>query len=127
MYFHCFYCPMQYFYRQYSREESYPQTSTSDIATSRPPTGPPPPFIPSKTQAMYETWGAGPGTFMLITPPVLQTYMFRYVYIWLKNGSEFWGWINHVDQNFASGFRWNGSSWVPFRINIRAIDGAARF
>lgn len=121
MYFDCFYCPMQCFYRQ------YPQTPISNTATSQPPAGPPPPFIPSKTQAMNEPPQSGPAIFMLIDPSVIQTLMFSYVYIWLKNGTEFWGWINNVDLNSVSGFRWNGSSWVPFRIDIRTIDGIGRF
>lgn len=127
MYLNYWYCPVHCFYRQYSQGESSPQTPISGTTTSESPIGPPPPFTPNKTQAIYQTWGAGPGAFMLIDASVIQTVMFSYVYIWLKDGREFWGWLNHVDPNFTSGFRWDGSRWVPVRINIRTMDGIARF
>ena len=133
MYFDCFYCPMQYFCRQYSQGVAYPQSPASDLANSKPPAGPPPPFIPSKTQAMFQNFWGGPGDFMIVgdfmilAPSVIQTNMFSYVYIWLKSGEEFWAWINFVDENFIAGWMWNGSNWVPFKLEIRLIDGIARF
>lgn len=133
MYFNCFYCPMQRFYRQYSQGIPSPQPPTSNLANSKPPAGPPPPFIPSKTQAMNQTFGGGPGDFMIVgdfmilSPSVIQTHMFRYVYIWLKNGTGFWAWINSVDGTSIAGWMWNGSNWVPFSLETRLIDGIARF
>lgn len=127
MYFNCFYCPMQSFCRQYPQGLNS-TTSTDNVGTnSMPPAGPPPPFIPSKTEAMYETFGAGPGAFMIVDPSVIQTHMFRYVYIWLKNNTGFWGWINFIDGNYITGWRWNGEAWVPFKLEISAMDGIARF
>ena len=74
--------------------EFIPQPPTNSIANSKPPAGPPPPFIPSKTQAMYQTFGGGQvfhdcWRFMILDPSVIQTLMFRYVYIWLKNSKDF--------------------------------------
>ena len=111
----------------YSKLNLLPALPISSGTNSRPPTGPPPPFTPSKVQAIHETFGGGSGAFMVIDSSVIQTLMFRYVYIWLKDGKEFWAWINFVDSTSAGGFQWNGSNWIPFRIDIKTIDGIAGF
>ena len=114
MYFNCFYCPMQHSCRQYSQWNLFAISPVSSGTNSRPPAGPPPPFTPSKTQAIYESFGGGSGSFMIIDSSVIQTLMFRYVYIWLKDGKEFWAWINFVDNNFVGGF--NGTDLAGFHL-----------
>lgn len=126
MNFDRFYCPMQYFNRQYSQgaSSSNPYSRTT---SSRPPYGPPPPFTPSEIQIIYQQFSTSPNAYMVVSSSVIKTYMFRYVYIWLKDGTGFWAWINYVDNAFIAGWRWNGSNWVPFKLEIRTINLLAAF
>ena len=126
MYFNCFYCPMQCFYRQYSQGGTSPQPPSSDT-NSRPPAGPPPPFTPAEIQVIYQPHSTSPNAYLFFDSSVIKTYMFRYVYIWLKDGTGFWAWINYVDNVSVAGWRWNGSNWVPFKLEIRTIDLLAAF
>lgn len=79
-----------------------------------PPTYPPPSVSPKKMT---------PDTSMkAVDPGALRPCTYRYVYIWLRNGRSFWAWLNYVGRRSASGWRWNGSFWVYFGIDLRRID-----
>lgn len=82
------------------------------------PSGPPPSFIPS--QAQSHQYSAGIGT-QAVDPRPLRRCRFRYVYIWLRNGSSFWAWLTFVGRNSCAGYRWNGRRWVYFGIDLRRI------
>lgn len=127
MYFNYSNCPYECFYRQVIPVPF----SVSPGLTGTPPTiappGPPPPFIPNKISSVYLTTGGGTGFFFAVDTSVAATCMFRYVYIWLTNGSGFWSWINYVDSASFAGYRWTGSNWVPFRLGGDLISGLGCF
>ena len=47
--------------------------------------------------------------------------LFRFTYIWLFNGNEFWFYPTFVDNQFVMGFRWRRNRWEFERINLRRI------
>lgn len=47
--------------------------------------------------------------------------LFRFTYIWLFNGNEFWFFPTFVDGQFVQGFRWRRNRWEFDRINLRRI------
>ena len=47
--------------------------------------------------------------------------LFRFTYIWLFNGNEFWFFPTFVDGRFVQGFRWRRNRWEFDRINLRRI------
>ena len=47
--------------------------------------------------------------------------LFRFTYIWLFNGNEFWFYPISVDNQFVQGFRWRRNRWEFERINLRRI------
>lgn len=47
--------------------------------------------------------------------------LFRFTYIWLFNGNEFWFYPTYVDRQFVMGFRWRRNRWEFDRINLRRI------
>ncbi|MCT8977762.1 hypothetical protein N4T77_14270 [Clostridium sp. CX1] len=128
MYFYYSNCPYEPLCRQTFQPEQF---SLSPGLTGTPPSiappGPPPNFIPSKIQAVYETTGSGTGFFYAVDTSVIGTCMFRYVYIWLNINTGFWSWINYVDDTSFAGYRWTGSNWVPFRLNSDLVAGFGCF
>lgn len=79
------------------------------------PQGPPPSYVPPRPQ----TAGFGP---MAVDPRQIRRCLFRYTYIWLRNGRSFWAFPTMVGRNSLSGWRWNGRRWVYFGIDLRRID-----
>jgi hypothetical protein len=47
--------------------------------------------------------------------------LFRFTYIWLQNGNDFWFYPTYVDGQFVMGFRWRRNRWEFDRINLRRI------
>ncbi len=47
--------------------------------------------------------------------------LFRFTYIWLFNGNEFWFFPTFIDGQFVLGFRWRRNRWVFDRINLRRV------
>lgn len=84
----------------------------------------PPAFIPSKTQA--QTFAQGPGIFA-VDPGAIRPCIFRFVYLWLKDGRSFWAWLVFVGRRSAAGYRWNGFRWVYFGIDLREIEAFVCF
>lgn len=83
--------------------------------SSGPPSGPPPSFVPSQAAALQ-----GPGTFA-VDPGAIRRCRFRFVYIWLDNGQQFWAWIVFVGPRSIAGWRWIGFRWVYFGIDLNRI------
>jgi len=83
-----------------------------------PPTAPPPSFVPAQTQQA--------GTFA-VDPGGIRRCMFRYTYVWLRNGRQFWFYPTFVGRNSVSGYRWTGFRWVYFGISLRQIQSFTCF
>lgn len=81
-----------------------------------PPTQPPPPFIPQQAQAQ------GPGVFA-VEPGAIRPCLYRFVYIWLTTGQQFWAWLVFAGANSVAGWRWTGNRWVYFGIDTTYIAG----
>jgi len=82
-----------------------------------PPSGRPPAFIPS--QAAAQTTGPG---VLAINPGAIRPCRFRFVYIWLDNGQQFWAWLVFVGSRSVAGWRWNGFRWVYFGVDLDRIS-----
>lgn len=93
-----------------------PQFGPPAGGTSGPPSGAPPSFIPSQTASLQ-----GPGA-LAVDPGSIRPCRFRFVYLWLDNGQQFWAWIVFVGPRSIAGWRWIGFRWVYFGIDINRID-----
>ena len=82
-----------------------------------PPSGPPPSFIPQQAQA--QTPGVG---IFAIDPGAISPCRFRFVYLWLRNGQQFWAWLVFVGRRSAAGWRWTGFRWVYFGVDLDNIQ-----
>jgi hypothetical protein len=83
----------------------------SPETTSGPPSEPPPAFIPQQ-----------PPSAFAIDPGAIRPCVFRYVYIWLNTGEQFWAWLVFVGRRSAAGWRWNGFRWIYFGVDLRNIQ-----
>jgi hypothetical protein len=77
----------------------------------RPPIGPPPRFIPQRQPSIFA-----------VDPGAIRPCQFRFVYIWLRDGREFWAFLIFVGRRSVAGFRWTGFNWVYFGTDLRNID-----
>ncbi len=84
-----------------------------------PPSGRPPAFIPSQATAQH-AGQLGVGVFA-VNPGSIRPCLFRYTYIWLNNGEQFWMWPVFIGRNSISGWRWTGFRWVFFGTDLRRI------
>lgn len=81
------------------------------------PPGPPPAFVPPKSTVQQQ----GPQLYA-IDPGAIRPCRFRYVYLWLTNGQQFWAWLVYVGKNSAAGWRWTGYNWMYFGVDLDNID-----
>nr|WP_240762965.1 collagen-like protein [Paenibacillus thalictri] len=77
------------------------------------PTTPPPPFAPPKPFTAA-------GTF--VNPGALRGCLFRFTYVWLINGAQFWFFPVFIGSNSVAGFRWDGFFWRYIGLNARMIN-----
>jgi len=75
------------------------------------PSGPPPSFTPQQQQ--FQTFAVDPGA--------ISGCLFRFTYVWLRRES-FWFFPTFVGRRSVSGFRWTGSRWVFFGIDLNRIQ-----
>jgi len=79
-----------------------------------PPSGPPPSFVPTQ-----RTDGI---TILAVDPGAIRTCLFRFTYIWLQNGRQFWAWLVFVGPRSVAGWRWTGFNWVYFGTDLENIS-----
>lgn len=46
----------------------------------------------------------------------------KIIYIWDNKGTGFWAWINEKNCMYINGYKWNGHSWIKFRMSIDQIN-----
>lgn len=80
-----------------------------------PPAGPPPSFVPSQTTVQQTT-----GVFA-VNPGAIRPCLFKFVYLWLNDGQQFWAWLVFVGSRSVAGWRWTGFRWVYFGVDITSI------
>ncbi|MFD2169805.1 hypothetical protein [Tumebacillus lipolyticus] len=80
-----------------------------------PPTTPPPNYTPKKPFT-------APGAVKAIDPGAIQRCRFRFVYLWLDNGQQFWAFPTFIGPRSLAGYRWNGFRWIYFGVDLRHID-----
>ncbi|WP_409343504.1 hypothetical protein [Paenibacillus sp. MBLB4367] len=80
------------------------------------PQSPPPNITPTKPVKSQ-----GPSAFA-VSPGSIRPCTFRFVYIWQRNGDQYWAFLTNVSHRSASGFRWNGFWWQYFGVDLRQID-----
>lgn len=98
-----FRCPFNNQYRQ--KVEEYP------IQQQAAPTSPPPNYTPKL--ANVPTPNLSTVEFGIINPCI-----FKYTYLWLKNGDEFWSYLVYISRTAIAGWRYQGGRWVYFTLDL---------
>jgi hypothetical protein len=80
------------------------------------PQTPPPGFTPQKP---VTTQGV---SAFAVDPGAIRRCMFRFVYIWQRNGDQYWAFLTFVGPRSVAGFRWNGFWWSYFGVDLRQIE-----
>jgi hypothetical protein len=80
------------------------------LLNSPAPNTPPPNFLPYKNKILNQNELS------------IENILFKYVYIWLSDRTEFWTLIAFIIGDHIGGWRWTGQSWDHFEIDIRKID-----
>lgn len=88
------------------------------------PKSPPPNYTPQKSSPGVQTFSASPqgvGTYA-VSPGSIRFCLYKYTYIWERNGRNYWVFLLNIDRRTASGFRWFRNTWVYWGIDLRRID-----
>ncbi|WP_207670916.1 hypothetical protein [Caloramator sp. E03] len=85
------------------------------------PLGPPKSVPPMQAPAKPKGPGFGPAPSAVDTGAIRRC-LYRFVYIWLRNGRAFWMYLTFVGRNSIAGWRWNGRRWVYFGLDTDRIE-----
>ena len=96
-----------------------------------PPGGPefPPggPGFPPGGPGQFQPPRSAPPTFAPqapareVDPRHIRRCLFRFTFIWLRNGNSFWFYPVFVTRDTVVGFRWRRRGWEYFVLNLRRI------
>ncbi|MGG1675823.1 transporter [Neobacillus sp. NRS-1170] len=75
-----------------------------------PPTVPPPAFIPHEQVGLYA-----------VDPGGIRPCLYRYTYIWLRSGKNFWYYPTYVGRTSIAGYRWRGNHWQYYGMDLDRI------
>jgi hypothetical protein len=81
--------------------------------TGGPPTSPPPATIPTQTQQIG---------IQAVDPGAIRGCLYRFTYVWLNNGQQFWFFPTFVGRTSIAGYRWIGFMWIYFGTDLRRIQ-----
>ena len=82
------------------------------------PTTAPPSFTPQQSAA-----GARGGvSAFAVDPGAIRGCLFRFTYIWLRNGRSFWFYPTFVGRTSVAGWRWNGRRWSYYGTDLNRIS-----
>ena len=80
------------------------------------PTGPPPSFVPQQPAG-----ARGGAQIFAVDPGAIRGCLFRFTYVWLRNGRSFWLYPTFVGRESVAGFRWNGRRWNYYGTDLDRI------
>jgi hypothetical protein len=80
------------------------------------PTSPPPSFTPQPQPSVQGQIG-----IQAVDPGAIQGCLYRWTYIWLRGGEQFWFFPVFVGRRSIAGFRWYGWGWYYYGVDLRRI------
>ncbi|RKD26539.1 hypothetical protein SAMN02745883_02089 [Caminicella sporogenes DSM 14501] len=115
MFYNDFYDQSDFLYRRPPRPPLVRPPFAAPGGSTEAPTSPPPPFTPER-----------PVGVLAVDPGAIRPCKYRFVYLWLKDGREFWAYLVFVGRRSVAGFKWVGcrrwGRWVYFGTDIRNIE-----
>ncbi|MFB2346430.1 transporter [Priestia megaterium] len=82
---------------------------------AQPPSSPPPAFTPTPKL------GSGGPSLYAVDPGAISGCLYRYTYIWPRNGRPYWFYPTFVGRRSVAGYRWTGSFWVYAGVDVNQI------
>ncbi|MBE2975310.1 transporter [Priestia megaterium] len=82
---------------------------------AQPPSSPPPAFTPTPKL------GSGGPSLYAVDPGAIAGCLYRYTYIWPRNGRPYWFYPTFVGRRSVAGYRWTGSFWVYAGVDVNQI------
>ncbi|MDS0526434.1 hypothetical protein NNC19_12140 [Clostridium sp. SHJSY1] len=88
------------------------------------PNSPPPNYIPSKKDKGVQSFSSEKDSIgtKAVSPNSIRFCLYKFTYIWEKNGRSYWTFLFNVSRVSVSGFRWIGRNWVYFGLSLNRID-----
>ena len=87
------------------------------------PLGPPPFDKPSKNNKNVQNLNLSSNNYKKgFSTNSLSPCLYRYIYIWQKNGFSYWAYLTSLTSCSLSGWRWIGFRWVYFGVDYKRID-----
>ena len=109
-----------------SFDTSDPTTLRAPINMS--PLGPPPFDKPSKNNKHVQNLNLSSSNYKKsFSSNSLAPCLYRYTYLWQKNGFSYWAYLTSLSSCSISGWRWIGFRWVYFGVDYKRIDSFVCF
>lgn len=103
------------YYINYEKQMQSPKGQENfDRQKEGPPKTPPPDMTPQLSDAPDVDLTA-------VDPGAIAPCVYRFSYIWLKNGQSFWAYLVYVGKKSASGWRYKRKRWVYFGVDLKEI------
>ncbi|WP_180954525.1 hypothetical protein [Bacillus sp. V5-8f] len=98
---------------QYSGAPGGQYGTPSGGQSDGPPTSPPPSYVPQMPQT---------GLYA-VDPGSIRRCLYRFTYVWLRNGRSFWFYPTYIGRTSVAGYRWrrNQNRWVYTGIDTGEI------
>ena len=83
------------------------------------PTSPPPSFVPQQSVGVGARGGVG---VYAVDPGAIRGCLFKFTYVWLRNGRAFWFFPTFVGRESMAGYRWNGRRWNYYGTDLDRVS-----
>ena len=83
------------------------------------PTSPPPSFTPQQSAGAGARGGVG---VFAVDPGAIRGCLFRFTFVWLRNGRGFWFYPTFVGRESMAGWRWNGRRWSYYGTDLDRVS-----
>ena len=99
-------CPFCYGYR--------PKAEEYQLQQQEPPKNPPPSYTP-KLSDLPEP------NLTKVESGAISPCIYKYTYLWLKNGESYWSYIVRIGNISLSGWRYIGGRWISFSLDLKDL------
>ncbi|WP_181444422.1 hypothetical protein [Bacillus sp. 03113] len=76
------------------------------------PTSPPPSYTPQLLESP---------SLYAVDPGSMRRCLYRFTYVWLRNGRSFWFYPTYIGRTSVAGYRWRGNRWMYYGTDADRI------
>ena len=91
-----------------------PKAEEYQLQQEQPPKNPPPSYTPKLSDLPNPN-------LTKVESGAISPCIYRYTYLWLKNGESYWSYIVRIGNTSLSGWRYIGGRWISFTLDLKDL------